>query len=312
MLIGEVNITPMIHNKFYFRIALLLLLPILLGGCGLSKLSKIQEESDLAVVETTLEKNLKTLERLSKLGNKSLIVKTARAHSSYSGFLEDKMEEAEIAGDTETAEKMRAQAIDHYARSEMYAFKALAKSNSTFNKARTIGMEVFDRLLQKLEKKDVEPLFWAAYAVGRGISLQKDDPMQVIDLARVELMMQRVLELDETFYFGSVHLFYAVYYGDRSPAIGGDPEKAKEHIKKVDEINNGKFLMSKFYLARYYAYPKQDVELYKKSLQEIIDAPPDIFPGQEAATSIAKSRAKRWLAQTDELFDLEMIEGEIE
>ena len=302
----------MICNKFYFQIVLLLLLPILVGGCGLSKLSKIQQESDLAVVETTLEKNLKTLERLAKLGNKSLIVKTARAFSSYSGFLEDKMEEAEIAGDTETAEEMRAQAIEHYARSEMYAFKALAKSNKTFNKARTIGMEVFERNLQKVKKEDVEPLFWAAYAVGRGISLQKDDPMQVIDLARVELMMRRVLELDETFYFGSAHLFYAVYYGDRSPAIGGDPEKAKEHIKRVDEINDGKFLMSKFYLARYYAYPKQDVELYKKSLQEIIDAPSDLYPGEEAATSLTKSRAKRWLSQTDILFDLELVEGETE
>lgn len=307
---GKLN--KMISKKFYFRIAFLLLLPILAGGCGLSKLSKIQQESDLTVVETTLEKNLKTLERLAKLGNKSLIVKTARAFSSYSGFLEDRMEEAEIAGDTETAEEMRAQAIAHYARSEMHAFKALAKSNKIFNKARTIGMEVFEKLLQKVKQEDVEPLFWAAYAVGRGISLQKDDPMQVIDLARVELMMRRVLELDEKFYFGSAHLFYAVYYGDRSPAIGGDPEKAKEHIDKVDEINDGKFLMSKFFLARYYAYPKQDVELYKKSLQEVIDAPSDIFPGEEAATSLAKSRSKRWLSQVDMLFDLELIEGEIE
>ncbi len=302
----------MIYHKFFLRIGFLFLLPILVGGCGLSKLSKIQQEGDLVVVETTLEENLKTLERLAKLGNKSLVVKTARAFSSYSGFIEDRMEEAEIAGDFETAAEMRAQAIEHYVRSEMYAFKALAKSNKTFLKARTIGMEVFESLLKKVEKDDVEPLFWAAYAVGRGISLQKDDPMQVIDLARVELMMRRVLELDETFYFGSAHLFYAVYYGDRSPAIGGDPERAKEHIDKVDKINDGKFLMSKFYLARYYAYPKMDVELYKKSLQEVLDAPSDIFPGEAAATSLAKSRSKRWLSQIDELFDLEMEEGEIE
>ena len=302
----------MICNKFINRIAILLFLSILVSGCGLSKLSKIQEEGDLVVVETTLEKNLKTLERLSKLGNKSLIVKTSRAHASYSGFLEDRMEDAEIAGDSETANELREKAIEHYTRSEMYAFKALAKSNKTFKKGRSIDSASFESALQKLKKKDVEPLFWAAYSVGRGISLQKDDPMQVIDLARVELMMRRVLELDETFYFGSAHLFYAVYYGDRSLAIGGDPEKAKEHIDKVDEINSGKFLMSRFYLARYYAYPKLDVELYKNSLQAVLDAPNDIYPGQEAATSIAKARAKRWLSQTDVLFDIEMEEGETE
>ncbi len=298
--------------KVILRITHLLIMILLISGCGLSKLSKIQQESDLAVVESTLEKNLKTLGRLSKLGNKSLIVKTARAYSSYSGFLEDKMEEASIAGDFETEEKMREQAIEHYKISEMYATKALAKSDKNFKNLRKVASEVFESSLQKLKKKDVEPLFWAAYAIGRGISLQKDDPMQVIDLARVELMMKRVLELDDTFYFGGAHLFYAVYYGDRSPAIGGDPEKAKEHIDRVDEINAGKFLLSKFYLAKYYAYPTQNVELFKNSLKAIIDAPSDIFPGEEAATSIAKSRAERLLGQTDMLFDLDLEEEEIE
>ena len=302
----------MIYSKFYFRISLLLFLPMLLGGCGLAKLARIQGEGDLAVVEATLEGNIGTLENLSKIGSKNLITKTARAYSSYAGFIEDKMEEAEIAGDYETAEDMHARAIDLYIRSEGYALKALAKSDKTFSEVRTVDMNVFEKALQKLKKKDVEPLFWTAYSIARGISLQKDDPMQVIDLARVELMMKRVLELDETFYFGGAHLFYAVYYGDRAIAIGGDPEKAKEHIAHVDRINNGKFLMSKFYLARYYAYSKQDVTLFKQSLQEVLDAPSDIYPGEEAATSLAKSRAKRLLDQVDDLFDPEMEEGDTE
>ena len=298
----------MIYSKFCFRISLLLFLSIFLGGCGLAKLSRIQSEGNLTVVESTLEGNLGTLDRLAKLGNTGLIVKTARAYCSYAGFLEDKMEEADIAGDYETAAEMRTQAIDRYTHAEAYAFKVLAKSDEAFKEPRSVDMDAFEKALQKLEKKQVEPLFWAAYAVARGISLQKDDPMQVIDLVRVELMMRRVLELDEKFYFGSAHLFYTVYYGDRSTSIGGDPEKAKEHIQRVDEINDGKFLMSKFYLARYYAYPKQDAELYRRSLQEVLDAPSDIYPGEEAATALAKSRAKRWLDQMDMLFDLEEME----
>ncbi|MXY27770.1 hypothetical protein F4Y59_06380 [Candidatus Poribacteria bacterium] len=297
----------MIYNKFCFRISILLL-PIFLGGCGLAKLSRIQSEGNLTVVESTLESNLGTLERLAKIGSAGILVSTARACSSYAGFLEDRMEEAEIAGDYETAAEMRTQAIDRYKQAEAYAFDVLAKSDEAFREPRSVDMETFKKALQKLEKKQVEPLFWAAYAVARGISLQKDDPMQVIDLTRVELMMARILELDETFYFGSAHLFYAVYYGDRAPTIGGDPEKAKEHIDRVDEINDGKFLMSKFYLARYYAYPKQDAELYKRSLQEVLDAPSDVYPGEEAATALAKSRAKRWLDQMDMLFDLEEME----
>lgn len=302
----------MIRSRFCFCISVLLLLPIFLGGCGLAKLSRVQGESDLTVVESTLAENLGTLERLTKLGNATLLARAARACSSYAGFFEDRMEEAEIAGDMETAAEMRAQAIEHYIRAERYAFKVLEKSHIAFREPRTVEIPVFEKALKRVKKKQTEPLFWAAYAVARGISLQKDDPMQVIDLVRVELMMQRVLDLDETFYYGSAHLFYAVYYGDRAPTIGGDPEKAKEHIERVDEINDGKFLMSKYYLARYYAVPKQDAQLYKQALQEVLDAPSDIYPGEEAATALAKSRSKRWLDQIDMLFDLEMEEGETE
>ena len=109
------------------------------------------------MVEATLEGNIGTLENLSKIGSKNLIVKTARAYSSYAGFIEDKMEEAEIAGDYETAEDMRARAIDLYIRSEGYAIKALAKSDKTFSEVRTVDMTVFQKALQKLKKKDVEP-----------------------------------------------------------------------------------------------------------------------------------------------------------
>ena len=299
----------MIRSKFCFCISFLLVFSVLLSGCGLAKLARIQGESDLTVVESTLAGNIGTLERISKLGSAGILVSTARACCSYAGFLEDRMEEAEIAGDEETAAEMRAQAIDYYVRAEGYAFKVLAKSHIAFRAPRNVDIPTFEKALKRINKKQVEPLFWAAYAIGRGISLQKDDPMQIIDLGRVELMMRRVLELDETFYYGSAHLFYTVYYGDRSTSIGGNPEKAKEHIERVDEINNGKFLMSKYYLARYYALPIQDAKLYKQALQEVLDAPMDIYPGEEAATSLAKSRSKRWLDQIDMLFDLEMEEG---
>lgn len=306
------------HNLLKPNIFVLLLLPMLLGGCSLTKLTvgrtvivysqagaALQREADLTLIEASVRGNLKTFEGMLEIvpENPTLLIMTSRAFSSYAGFIEDKMEDAEIAGESATAAELRARAIDYYGRSRRYALKVLAQSNKSFTQAPTVENSVFESALRKLKKKQVEPLFWASYAWARGISLQKDDAMQVIDLPRVEMMMRRVLELDETFYYGGAHLFFTVYYGDRSPSIGGEPEKAMEHIKHVDRINQERFLLSKFYLARYYAYPKQDAALYKQALQEVLDAPMDVYPGHEAATAIAKSRAKRWLAQADVLFD---------
>lgn len=306
------------HNLLKPHIFVLLLLPMLLGGCSLTKLTvgrtvivysqagaALQREADLTLIEASVRGNLKTFEGMLEIvpENPTLLIMTSRAFSSYAGFIEDKMEDAEIAGDSATAAELRSRAIDYYGRARRYALKVLAQSNKSFTQAPTVENSVFESALRKLKKKQVEPLFWASYAWARGISLQKDDAMQVIDLPRVEMMMRRVLELDETFYYGGAHLFFTVYYGDRAPSIGGEPEKAIEHIKHVDRINQERFLLSKFYLARYYAYPKQDAALYKQTLQEVLDAPMDVYPGHEAATAIAKARAKRWLAQADVLFD---------
>ena len=52
-------------------------------------------------------------------------------------------------------------------------------------------------------------------------------------------------------------------------------------------------------------------ELYRQALQEVLDAPSDIYPGEEAATALAKSRVLNdGLIRLICLFDIEMEEGE--
>jgi len=300
-------------------ILILLWLAMLCVGCSITQLTVNQtvkifeaasqtfdKEADLALADAGIMANLKTFEGLLEISpdNEKLLLLTARAFASYAfGFVEDKMEAAEVEEDFDTAAEMRARAIDYYGRSQRYGFKLLSKANKTFPKVFDEDIETLERALKKLKKKHLSALFWTAYAWGGSINLQQDDPMQVVDLAKVELMMRRVIELDETFFFGGAHLFYGVYYGSRSPELGGEPKKAKAHLQKADEISSGRLLIGKLFLARYYAYPTQDRVLYEKTLQEIIDTPDDIFPEQQIVNAIAKARAKRWIVQVDELFD---------
>jgi hypothetical protein len=300
----------------------ILLFGFLCTGCSMTKLTVNQtvkvfdaasqtfdKEADLALADAGIMANLKTFEGLLEISpdNPQLLRLTARSFALYAfGFVEDKMEQAEMDGDFETAEAMRARAIDYYGRSRRYGLKLLSKANKAFPDVLTGDAETIERALKKLKKKHVPALFWTAYAWGGAINLQQDDPMQVVDLAKVELMMKRAVELDETFFFGGAHLFYGVYYGSRSPELGGEPEKAKTHLQKAAKISDDKLLMSKLFLARYYAYPTQDRALYQASLQEILDASIDIFPEQRIANAVAKARAKRWLAQIDEFFDEEI------
>jgi hypothetical protein len=116
------------------------------------------------------------------------------------------------------------------------------------------------------------------------------------------MIMQGVLRLDEKYYLGGSHMFYGVYYGGRPEMLGGEPEKAKQHFDRAIEISRGKYLLTKFLLAKYYAVRIQDKSLFEQTLEEIISAPKDLLPEQGLANQIAKRNAERWIGFADDIF----------
>lgn len=84
--------------------------------------------------------------------------------------------------------------------------------------------------------------------------------------------------------------------------LGGDPEKAKQHLLQAIAISDGKYLIPKFLLAKYYAVQAQDRDLFEKTLHEIIQAPSGLLPEQALANQLAKRNAERWITYIDDLF----------
>jgi len=151
-------------------------------------------------------------------------------------------------------------------------------------------------------KRDVPALSWTAYAWGNIINLQQDNPARIAEIPKVILMMQRVLELDEDYFFGGAHLFFGVYYGSRPEGLGGDLLKAKHHFERAIQITNDKYLMAKFLQVKYYTVPVQNKVMFEQTLREIALTPLDIYPEQGLANQLAKRYAERWLSRTDEFF----------
>jgi len=300
------------------KIPVIYFLCLMIAGCSITKMTANQttailvkaastydKESDLELAEQASLGNLKMLEGLLEVtpGNADLLLLTSGSFSRYAfGFIEDRKEIASERNDLKERDKQVRRAVDFYERGKAYGLRLLAQSRREFPEAVKQDLKQFSAELEHLEKKHVPALFWTAYAWGSIINLQQNKPERLIELPRVEMMMERVLELDESFFFGGAHLFYGVYYGGRPKMFGGDPEKAKQHLEQAVEISSSKYLMAKFFLARYYAVPAQDKESFERVLQDILSAPPDLFPEQRLANELAKRRAERWLSRTDELF----------
>jgi hypothetical protein len=284
------------------KIALSLLFLIVMSGCSLQKfalktttglfkygIEALYEEPDLIIAEQAIASNLKLLDGfyIAEPRNKELLLMLTQGYASYSlGFVEDKSVE-------------RAQLF--YLRARNYGLDLLGLT-SAFKDSIPVKEADFLNRIARLKEEDVPALFWTAFAWAGWINLSKDNAQAIFDLGKVKGMMKRVQELDESFFFGAVHLFFGSIYGSLPKILGGDPDKAKAEFDRCLEINQGKFLLTYVYLARYYAQPTLDEALFDKYLKIVLQAPEDVLPGYELITSIAKKKAQDLIIKKEDLF----------
>lgn len=280
----------------------LLLILACCSGCSVQKLAlkttsglfaygieALYAEPDLEIAEIAIASNLKLLEgfHLADPKNKAMLQLLLEGYSGYSlGFLEDTQPE---------------RASMFYLRSRDYGF-ALLEQTKAFKKGIPEKEADFVERLPLIKESELPALFWTAFAWAGWINVNRDDPQAAFDLSKVKAMMTRVMEIDETFFFGSAHLFWGSTYGSVPRMLGGDPDKAKMHFDRAIEISGGKFVMAYVYSAQFYALMTLDDVLFEEDLQKVLDAPQDIMPGYELMTSIAKKKATGLLAQKDDLF----------
>lgn len=254
-----------------------------------NSMAALYEESDLKLAEQAVASDLKLLEGLIKSdpNNEKFLLLACQGFASYAlGFVEDQ-------------EPDRAQLL--YLRGRDYGLKILNKNHS-FQKALTGDLDQLELALNKFDKNDVPALFWTANNWANWINFNLTDTDALADLPKVQLMMQRVLKLDESYFYGGAHLFFATIYASRPKILGGDIEKSKQHFDRCFAYCQEKFLLPYVYYARYYATRAFDEELFSRTLSKVIETSDDILPAQRLPNAIAKQKAKRLLLQAEEFF----------
>ena len=156
--------------------------------------------------------------------------------------------------------------------------------------------------LQKLYKDDVAALFWTASNWAKWVDLNRDNAESLVQLPKATAMMQRVLELDETFYYGSAHMYFGVYYGSRAQTLGGDYKKSRQHFDQAREITDNKLLVADLLQAQYLARQMFDQDDFHQRLTKIVDAPEDLYPELTLLNQISKRKAKLLLSKEKQWF----------
>jgi len=245
------------------------------------------KNSDIELLKDAMPASLVQLDGFIEISpdNRDLLLRGAEANAGYAfAFVKD---------------KNRKRMLNEKARD--YALRVL-KQNDDFREAFDKSLDDYIVSLDSLGKEDVPALFFASSSWLQWIALSMTDPEALMDLPKVEAMMERVLELDETFMYGSIHAGFGSYYAARSVTLGGKPVKAKYHFDKAFELSESKYLVFYLLYARYYAVQIQDRELFVETLNKVINAPPNLLPERNLANEIARVKAKELLAEVDEYF----------
>ena len=188
-----------------------------------------------------------------------------------------------------------------YGKAKEYGFRALSLRRD-FQQAASGPLDDFVISLRDYNKEYVPALFWTTSAWAKLISLNLDSVEVLADVPMLEATMQRVIELDGGFYYGSPHLHMAVYLAAKPSIAGGNLDKAKEHFDEAFALGADKLLSAKVLFARYYAVRLKDRALFVKTLQEVIEAPVDELPELTLSNTLAKEKARELLERADDYF----------
>jgi hypothetical protein len=217
--------------------------------------------------------------------NRDLLLAGAQAYAAYASVLDED-------------EQDRAAALSD--RAKHYALKALDLT-PPFKDALGKPLEVFQERLGKTDKKQVPTLFWVGN-IWAGWIASNEGAAAMADLPWVEALMERVLELEPSFYYGGPHLFKAILLSARPEQFGGNLKKAQEHFQKALEYGQGKFLMTDVYYAEYYARQTLNRDLFVSTLKRVLETPAQVDPDLTLANTLAQRKAKKLLARVDEFF----------
>ena len=251
--------------------------------------TSIFEECDIELARNAIPANLKLLEGLLKNDpeNKQILTTLAMGFGGYSMLF--------VEGD----DPERASGL--YLRARDYGIKALGEKGVSLKNAQD-RKEDLQKALQTLGKEELEPLFWITVSWNAWINLNLHKPGALAQLNASQAFLDRVMEIDATYFRGLPHVLMGVSLSARPPMLGGNVEQAKEHFDKALHLSHGKFFLAQYYFARYYAVRIQDKALFLRLTGDIERMDPGELRDVCLINSVTQHKAKQLREMVDELF----------
>jgi len=186
-------------------------------------------------------------------------------------------------------------------RARAYSTKALCNSYRPSCEWSGMLFEDYQQSLPGLGRKHADVVFSHGLASLAYIRAHSADYAAIALLPYSEALFERYLEINDGSDDGSIHTYLGILNTLIPPALGGKPEKGREHFERAINISGGTDLSAKVEYANGYARLLYERELHDRLLQEVLAADPEV-PGSTLLNVLAQRQAAELLVTADDYF----------
>jgi predicted anti-sigma-YlaC factor YlaD len=292
------------------------LLALLIGasGCSIKRLAvnrlgdalasggtTFASDDDPELIKQAVPFSLKLMESLLAESPKhqGLLLATSSGFTQYGyAFVQQDADELEVQ-DFAAAEAMRARARRLYLRARGYGLRGLEARHAGFTNALAANPR---QAVSRMKKTDLPQLYWTAAAWGAAISLSKDDPSALAEIPQMEALIDRALELDESWGEGAIHGFLINYEMTRQGLPGDLAERSRKHFDRAVELSHGTQAGPFVSYAESVCVAQQDEPQFEAMLHRALAINPDAQPETRLVNLIMQRRARWLLSRKEDLF----------
>lgn len=257
-------------------------------------------DNDPELIRDAVPFSLKTVESLlvSVPRHPGLLLSACSGFTQYGyAFVQTDAELIE-AKDYQASVAGKDRALKMYLRAREYCMRAMELRQK--NVRAQLEREP-EKALAWARASDVPLLYWSGASWGAAISLAVDKPEITIDLPAVRALMNKALELDETYSRGAIH--EALISLDALPeAIGGSPARARAHFERALALTKGLSAGPYVTFATGVSLPAQNKAEFQELLDKALAVDVDREPSLRLANIVAQRRARYLLSRINELF----------
>jgi hypothetical protein len=236
--------------------------------------------------------------------NTRLTLTLAKAYMAYAyGWVMDEYEVADGRADFDLATHHQARAFWMYARAHALVLRTVRQRDPNIDQYLSKDPKT---LLSYLEKhwrdpaNDVPLLFWLMMTWSSEINNSKDMDV-LVDMPLIRALAEWIAKLNPGYEDAGALVFLGGFECSFPEALGGNPKKGKQYFEQAVALTKRKNHIVLLNYAIYYAVAAQDRALYTSVLREILEAP-DQGNGHRLSNKVARRRAVRALARTEERF----------